>query len=820
MKTEDLIEALNLVSQDYIMETRPEPAQHCESRKQKCDAAGVTKQTTFSRSNAAPGKDHTLKTNTITHTHRIMKGLAAVAACAVFICGGWMILKLKDQQQIGMVDASVSESNSDSLTERIEEIPQGEPNFLGGQGEIHVLGSQSFMYDDTRFYFDGGVCYAERTDSELTEYHSMPAKTTQFLSKLFYDGNRFYYAKEHSLYPVATDGTISEAPFFTLTDDMLPYGLSVSSFGFDNNCISVYKMTDDAVLIQIAGNQSTDFCCIQAVCHTDGTVNLLTGNNRYGYIANAEDGSIFAESWNSDGEGIVITRIGTDGSEKAYTRFSGAMNYVRYMAQHGDKLYILLNTGPDDHPTLEYSVLDLNEPHEVSNLQCFSESDAQWIKYAFSNGQQDFVVKTEQKESGAVLYGTDTSWENQQELIRASDFGSEGVFLADADENYVILALYESQYAVYDLRSGSTQLFRADGTTDGDTGETETLHVDESLYCELDPGFTGINFLGGQGSLHIPKSGSQILWYDDTYFYFPAGCFPRYNNIMTSFPAKTGLAEDYEMGRIISSGDRLFIMKDGVVNLIDSSGGLTPFLRLADAGLTGDAHFISHISRIGDYILFPCRGTYSGMDSCAYIWTDTDGNILEIKSGLPSNTEFIECKSDDPDDDSSAGYYMAPDTGNQIHRIALPGSDEAQTDFTLPGYSPNMEPQHLFVRAYGDKIFYFDQDGNYCAFEPDTGEKSVILEADTHATGFELDLPVINGKLYYTLTDPFSEEPLQTDIMQIDLNTGETQKLLSFDQSYINSVPHLSVFSNQLYLQTSAKFVLYNPETDALFRLT
>ena len=112
MKTEDLIEALNLVSQDYIMETRPEPAQHCESRKQKCDAAGVTKQTTFSRSNAAPGKDHTLKTNTITHTHRIMKGLAAVAACAVFICGGWMILKLKDQQQIGMVDASVSESNS------------------------------------------------------------------------------------------------------------------------------------------------------------------------------------------------------------------------------------------------------------------------------------------------------------------------------------------------------------------------------------------------------------------------------------------------------------------------------------------------------------------------------------------------------------------------------------------------------------------------------------------------------------------------------------------------------------------------------------
>ena len=80
MKTIDLIEGLNYVSPDYIIETRPEPTQIIESRKQKRDAAAVTEKITVSRSNAASGKVRTMKTASATHTNRFVTRIAAAAA--------------------------------------------------------------------------------------------------------------------------------------------------------------------------------------------------------------------------------------------------------------------------------------------------------------------------------------------------------------------------------------------------------------------------------------------------------------------------------------------------------------------------------------------------------------------------------------------------------------------------------------------------------------------------------------------------------------------------------------------------------------------
>ena len=827
MKTEDLIEGLNYVSPDYIMETRPEPTQIIESRTQKRDAAKVTEKMTVSHSNAASGKVHNMKTVSATHTNRFVTGIAAAAACAVFACGGWMIWKLKGQQQIGMpessaANSSVSENISESLPEITEDIPQGELNFLGGYGEIHVLDPQECMYDDTRFYFNNASCYAER-NSDNTEYRSMPAETAEFVSGLIYDGSRFYQAKENSLYPVANGGTVSETPFFTLTADILPDGLSVSAIHFEASNFVICKMTEDAYFLLLAGDAAANFRTIACIYHTDGSVQQLTGSDQYWFAERGEDGCVFAAFGGSDYskmEGIM--RIQADGTEEVLTRFSGDTNVVLSMAQYGDQLCILLDT----EARQEYGILRLTPPYDVGNIQYFNsdDPDARQMRQVISNGQQVFITintSNTQGENCSALYSTDPVSGEQKELFRTSEPGCE-IYQVAADAHYVSMDFTNSQYAVYDLETGRTKLFRATGETVGDTSETEVLHVDESLYYELDPGFSGTNFLGGHGSLHIPKNGSQILWYDDTNYYFPAGCFPREGDHETAIPAENDMANDYQRGAMSSSGDRLYVVKDGTVNLVDSSGRLTPFFRLADAGLA-DYHLIYQVFRLGDSYIFPCSGTDTSAignnDRCAYIRTSRDGEILETRTDIMMNTSFWAGSSDDISD---SVYYMNDYAENVIHRISAAENSNAQTDFTLPGYSCDMDSRYRSVIVSDDKVLYYDQDGNYCAFEPDTGEKAVILAADTQATGFAFGMttPMINGRLYYMLTDPFSEEPQQTDIMQMDLNTGETQKMLSFDKSYVDGSRFLSQYSNQLFIQTNNGLILYHPETNDLFRLT
>ena len=827
MKTEDLIEGLNYVSPDYIIETKPEPMQIIESRKQKRDAAEVTEKITVSHSNAASGKGHTMKPVSTAHTNRFMTGIAAVAACAVFACGGWMIWKLKGQQQIGTdassaANSSVSEDISESAADNTENISLGELNFLGGYGEIHVLEPQLFMYDDTRFYFENGSRYAERR-SEAAEYCSMPAETAGFCVGLIYDGSRFYQVKENSLYPVANDGTVSETPFFTLTADILPDGLPVSAYQFETGRIDLIKMTEDAYFIQLYGDYTVNSRDIACVYHTDGSVQYLTGSNQYYHAVCGEDGSVFAAFGRSDSiqmDGIV--RIQADGTEEVLTRFSGDTNFVSSMALHGDQLCILL----DSDVRLEYGILSLKPPYDVSNIQYFNHDnpDAPDMAQVVSNGQQIFMTmntSSTQGEISSVLYSTDSASGEQKKLF--PDDNSVEIERIAADAHYVSIALAGQQFAVYDLETGSTQLFRATGETAGDTAETEVLHIDESLYYELDPGFSGTNFLGGHGSLHIPKNGSVILLYDDTNFYFPAGIFSREGNHETAYSAENGLAGDYQKGAIFSSGDRLYVVKDGTVNLVDSSGRLTPFFRFADAGIADDVHLIYQVFRLGDSYIFPCSSMdVSGNgnnDYNACIRTDQDGKILETRSGIMMNTSFWAGSSDGISD---SVYYMNDYAETVMHRISAAENSDAQTDFTLPGYSCDMDPRYLTVNIYDDRVLYYDQDGNYCAFEPNTGEKSVILAADAQASGFAFGsmTPIINGRLYYMLTDPFSEDPTQTDIMQLDLNTGEKQKILSFDKSYVNGSLFLAQYSNQLFIQTSEGLILLEPETNELFRLT
>lgn len=835
MRPEDLIDAMSMISQDYVTEAKPVPKRLTESRNTKRDAAGMHESITVSRGDAASGKDYTVKKQSA--IQRIMTGIAATAACAVFACGGWFIYKqAKQQPEIDPNEQSVSDSDV-SETDSTVDVQEVTRNFLGGQGEIHMLDRslselgivESVLYDDTRWYFRNADSYAERSSgSETAVFRSMPAEISNMFGNLFCDGSRFYIAGDQSLYILNNDGTCSEQPFFRLTEQMLEPGSAVSGYWFN----SITRMTDTDWLIRMRSENKS----FTAVYHADGTVNVLPDDIWYDLPVVCGDGSLLAAR-TGDAKYDGIDRIRTDGTVEEMTRFSGATNIVHHIAVYGDKLYVLLETYDDTgSEQYEYCELDLSTHgfRTLKNPDMGMDADPR-LDYAFTNGQKAFLIKTFPEYNRTVLYSADPDWEHEQEIYRLDAFtempdevrrrmgdADQSGFrfdMACADENYAVLAISGGQYAVCDLTTGAVQYFYADAAPSGsmNMNESESLHIDASLYNALDAGFTGTNFLGGEGSLYIPKNGSTVLWYDDTNFYMPAGCFRRDGNTEYKITEATDCAVSYALGEIISDGSRLYTVKDGALNLVDNSGKLTPFFRLSDAGLD-DSTRISTVFRVGDQYFF--GGSDLSRESTAYVWTDKDGKILETKNDLPRYTSF---RADASDGIAKYVYYFKGALEEHVYRIAAPGTGAA-AEFTLPESNTAAGVVCRILAILDDRIFYSVQGVGLCAFEPDTGEHKIMAAAHSAANPEEdnynqSQYTIINGKAYQMLTDPLSENPGQTDVMEYDLETGDSQKVLAFYKAAMTQTSILNQCSNKLYFDTAEGLVWFDPQTGELFTL-
>ena len=79
---------------------------------------------------------------------------------------------------------------------------------------------------------------------------------------------------------------------------------------------------------------------------------------------------------------------------------------------------------------------------------------------------------------------------------------------------------------------------------------------------------------------------------------------------------------------------------------------------------------------------------------------------------------------------------------------------------------------------------------------------------------------VIDGKLYYMLADPFSEQPNHADLMQLDLNTGERQKLISYDVAELSCPNWIWRIDSKLAIEVHGGLALYDPATGELFRVS
>ena len=63
------------------------------------------------------------------------------------------------------------------------------------------------------------------------------------------------------------------------------------------------------------------------------------------------------------------------------------------------------------------------------------------------------------------------------------------------------------------------------------------------------------------------------------------------------------------------------------------------------------------------------------------------------------------------------------------------------------------------------------------------------------------------------LTDPLSENPGQTDIMEYDLETGNARKVLAFDKAVMYQTFYLNQCSNKLYINTYEGLIWFDPQT-------
>ena len=143
MRPDDLLDAMEKISQDYIAEAKPFSDDAAESPTEKrFSAEGHASQEIVMHgrksADSRNGKGSFMKKHSL--IQRMTAGAAAVAACAVCVGGGWYVLNQLEQQK--------AEENSSEIVSEIVEDSETEPqiaatNFLGGQGEIRVLNNYS-----------------------------------------------------------------------------------------------------------------------------------------------------------------------------------------------------------------------------------------------------------------------------------------------------------------------------------------------------------------------------------------------------------------------------------------------------------------------------------------------------------------------------------------------------------------------------------------------------------------------------------------------------------------------------------------------------
>lgn len=786
MKPEQLLDAMEHISQDYIAEAKPKHKLHQESRVEqqaRSAAETVTLKPTQQKSQRS-GKDITMSNHSF--GQRIMTGVIAAAACAVFVGGGIFIAMQARQNRPETANSGFENSEIKEITDR---------NFLGGEGKIHVMRDMETMYDDTNFYFSRGFYVAPRSSESLTEMREVSEKQKEYLSHVFADGEQFYFADGNALYRMDDHGKREDTPFFIIPEYADGTKVEFSSIDRLNNDTYVIRYLDipgDTVNAHScrfnAANQKTD---------------MLPGDPVPLDFYQESDDSLLYRS--ADSGDIVRYTFSTGEAETVFTD-NHEMIYASWTVRN-DQLYLL--AAKTDNP-------------ENGNLNSYGKIDLATGEYTEINADPDFdgFITDGDKLFAVVnadtqLVCTDPEWTVPETLY---DFGmaeiperfrSEMQFRMPycADENYVYLRVDANadldRELLFDRKTGKMLYFY--------------LPVSGQSPQETD----GSNLFGGTGAIRpacINSTGYSMFFFrDDAYYYVLNG------NQWYRFAPDGGSGEPLP-DRINGAGlpDQGFLT-DGenvlTTNLVPVTGGkMYPSIEEIRSMLNPETHsdndFINPVSifHVSDkYFMFlrtenpEDYGTYK-----VFLWLDKDGNLLDISEEKDPIEEFGGCFTDV---ENEHVYYWC----NGIGDVQNPGQSVTIRELPAPGKTADYQaPTDCagFCCISGGKTLYLNVNGALCGMED--GKQSILCEGlGSFSSSF-----VLNDQLYYMdIAENYYVPHDSNHLMMIDLNAASPYPVVIMQSEQKNEAGLLGWTDNGghyeiVLMETAAKRILFiDPET-------
>ena len=791
MKPEQLLDAMEHISQDYISEAKPKHELHQESRVEpqaRSAAETVTPQPTQQKSQRS-GKDITMSNHSF--GQRIMTGVIAAAACAVFVGGGIFIAMQARQNRPETANSGFENSEIKEITDR---------NFLGGEGEIHVMRDMETMYDDTNFYFSRGFYVAPRSSESLTEMREVSEKQKEYLSHVFADGEQFYFADGNALYRMDDHGKREDTPFFIIPEYADGTKVEFSSIDRLNNDTYVIRYLDipgDTVNAHScrfnAANQKTD---------------MLPGDPVPLDFYQESDDSLLYRS--ADSGDIVRYTFSTGEAETVFTD-NHEMIYASWTVRN-DQLYLLAakTDNPENGNLNSYCKIDL-ATGEYTEINADPDFDG-----FITDGDKLFTVVN----ADTQLVCTDPEWTAPETLY---DFGTAEIperFRGEmqfkmpycADENYIYLRVDANadldRELLFDRKTGKMLYFY--------------LPVSDQSPQETD----GTNLFGGTGAIRpacMNNTGYSMFFFrDDNYYYVLFG------NQWYRFAPDGGSGEPLP-DRVNGAGlpDQRFLT-DGenilTTNLVPVTGGkMYPSTEEIRSMLNPETHsdndFINPVSifHVSDkYFMFlrtenpEDNGTYK-----VFLWLDKDGSLLDIIEEKDPIEEFGGCFTDVENEHM---YYWCSGAGDVQH----PGQSVTIRELPAPGQTADYQaPTDCagFCCISGGKTLYLNANGALCGMED--GKQSILLEGlGRFSSSF-----VLNDQLYYMdMAENYYVPHDSNSLMMIDLNAASPYPVVIMQSEQKNEAGLLGWTDNGghyeiVLMETAAKRILFiDSETQSIIR--
>lgn len=420
---------------------------------------------------------------------RVTTGIVAAAACTVFVGGGVFIAQQAMQTQEGV------------STQRIT-------NFLGGSGELHVVGANmNLMYDDTSIYLYGGWYRADRNGGTVTRLTCADDAMQKMLNHVCWDGEQFYYGDGANIYRMEDTGVCEEEPFYTVSDN-------------DIRAIET-RMTEYSIRAHFVQKLANGYYAINYIAdeYDDETGDYRTPDGEsmqyldFGYVYQPETGERVTTPkeglWGmylSDGDNIFYTpaiangglckvqldttwtnKIETDLHMSLGDGWALADNHIYYMTT-GDGL------------SWQYNKIDL-DTHVVTTLiddapfMQFREYEGRL--YAIENDRYLVCSNPEWTESETLFTFTDEVLAPVRQMMPetlSADQAEKSIELRRllaVDENYALIAVnydYDTYYALLDRQSDTVRFFCPDEQTEPDSSDVEEAPETpaEPVYAELE----------------------------------------------------------------------------------------------------------------------------------------------------------------------------------------------------------------------------------------------------------------------------------------------------------------------------------------------